>query len=338
MSDLLLYDQDSLFRGSDFTKEAMKFFRTVGHTATSSAEIVAKDVLYCIYSELNLPGIFGADDRIAFSHISSLSYLFSIGNEVFNKRSSTSVKYYAIEIDVSTQERTVTANTIASGFAKNNNSFLVILFRHEDMCAFSFTHPQTHCGSIYSDWFGNTSIADALLRLDIVNLSLNSSSDFFDDLTYMLARRYYIERVSKDYAHLEWLQQRDFLENNQDQEVLERCDFISEILFSHIKEYGDDYIEEPYLVVYQTETIDSSDFDFDMLELELDELVASADLDFFDDDAVDEEEIIDQYGRIIADEIPDNVLNDPVLLLKWLGEKEHTKGKDIEVEESNIDL
>lgn len=340
MSDPLLYNWDELFNGSDFPGKAMGFFHAVGHTIAETPLIVADDVLRCIYSDLKFKAYYDGAERSAFACISSLSHLFTMDDEAFYKTRNATVQYYSVCVNTLLIERTVIANIIANAFAKSSSGYCVILFRHEEQCMLSFSKKLKSSVTIFSDWFGEANVIDIMRRLDIANLSLQSSDEYIRDLVYFAARRYYTNPISRDYAHAEWANQKLFSDFGDMLVTADPKEFMDELMYSHINDYGDDYVGELDLGDYQTDTIEGSDYDFDLLELEIDEMIASEGLEFENDEYSDEdiEGVIDEYERIYADEIPPEIMDDPVLLLKWLSERERERAENGEgTEDSDID-
>ena len=329
MSDPLLYDWGELFSGFDFPGEALKFFHAVDHTIAAKPMVVADDILYCIYSELNCKAHFDATERSAFSFISSLSHLFTMDDKAFYKTRNAAVQYFSVVLETSKTERTAFANIIANAFAKDTMDCLVILFRHEDMCMLSFSKKKYGRMTLFSDWFSEDNVLEVIRKIDIANLSLKNSDEFIRDFIHIAARPYYIRPISRDYAHAEWGNQRLYVDGDEVYTV-GKSDFIDEMMYAHINEYGDDYIGEYSSSDYQVDTIDISDYDFDLLELELDQMMASGELGFEGEDYADEdtEDTVDGYKHIYAEEIPLEIMDDPIALLKWLSENERIKEYD----------
>jgi hypothetical protein len=315
MDESLLYDGSGLFSGYDFSKEALGFFCAAGHTIATNPLVVAQDVLSCIYGELNLAAVFDAGDRSAFSSIESLAHLFTLNNDFFCVPRSSSVKYYAIVLDSSKSDRTILANAILNAFAKGTKDYLVILFRHEEMCMLSFARRFGMNTSCFSDWFGKSEFLEFVRKSDIGNLSSKTGCEFFADFVYMTARNYYIRPLSRDCIHAEWYML-------DEDERTPWKDYVAERLREDVKAYGDDYVDVLIDKEYQTDSIDSKDFEFDLLALEIelemmeDSQVFETDDDDYDDD-FDEDDEFDPE-RINTDNIPLEILNDPVELLKWL--------------------
>lgn len=178
----------------------------------------------------------------------------------------------------------------------------------------------------FSDWFGEISIFDIVKKVDVGNLSLQNSDDFFLDFAYMAARSYYTQPMSRDYAYSELYSINYFSDDEEDYAELSRNALIFELMYAHIQEYGDDYIEVPDGDEYQTDNI--SDSDFDLLELELDEMMVAKAFEMEDADEYESEDNDDFFGdveRINAEDISSEILDDPVKLLDWLRKNERLK-------------
>jgi hypothetical protein len=326
MDEPLLYDWDELFYDFDFPGKALGFFRTVGHTQAVTPLIVADDVLNCIYTKLNFTAFFKRTERSAFSRIASLSHLFTMDDEAFYRRRNVPVRYYSICIDTPAHERTYIADIIANAFTKNTLDYHVLLFRHENICMLAFTPKNSSAGALFSDWFCEASILEVMRKIDISSTSLKNSNDFFCDLVYMAARRYYFEPVSRDCAHAEWFNQV-FYDDNDAYVLPGLKEYLDAAVYAHVIEYGDDYVEEPNFGAYQVDNIDSKDFEFDLLEFEIEEMRKVAKLEF-EDESILEEDNIDSYERVYAEDIPTEVMDDPVLLLEWLNKRERVVEED----------
>lgn len=327
MGDSLLFDENDLFTNPAFSDEALGFFRSSGHTSAVSPLIVAEDILHCIYSELAFNSYFSKIERSAFSCIKSLSYLFKLENNEFEKNSTRQVRYYAISLDTVKSERTEIANDILRAFAKNTTDYIVILFRHEGMCMLAFAVKQSDFVTVYSDWFDNESVCDFALRIDVGNLTQQNSNDFFFDFVYMAARPYYTHPISRDYAHAEWYTTNFF--NDENYVWQNWKEVATSIVFSHIFEYGDDFIDVPLAEEYQNDIMEETEYDLLIMELELEESLEAQKFDFAtEDDYFDEDnDFYDDSDRIDADSIPPDIMSDPAKLLEWLNKvKEDADG------------
>ena len=320
MDDSLLYDGDGLFTSSALNGEALDFFCSVGHTTAVYPLIVAEDILHCIYSELAFNAYFNKDEREAFSRIGDLSHLFTLDDEVFEQKSTRQVRYYAVSLNTDKSERTVIANDILRAFGKNTKDYMVILFRHESMGMLAFAVKLNGFITVYSDWFDRDNFNNISSRIDIGNLTLRNSDEFFFDFIYMVARSYYIHPISRDYAHAEWSTVAYSLDEDENYTRKSWNEVAPMIVYSHILEYGDDFIDLPLAEEYQNDIMEESEYDLLIMELELEESLAAQKFDFAaDDEYVDEEDdFFDDSERIDASNIPPEIMSDPVKLLEWL--------------------
>jgi len=318
MEESLLYNGNGLFSGLDYPKEALGFFRAVGHTLATEPLIIANDVMHCIYSELNFATFFDNSERSAFLCMSSLSHLFTLESDVFYDSQSSLVRYYAISIDTPKSDRTTTANIILNAFAKNTKDFLVIMFQNEGMCMFAFAIKTYARLTYFSDWFDGSDVEGFVKKADIGNLSLKNGGELFSDFVYMTARSYYIRPLSKDYIHAEWHMldedERPSWNDYADEQMNENC-----------KRYGYDYIDVFITRDYQTDNIEGEDFELDLLALELElEKMKEADAFELDESDYDDFDGDEEYDleRINTEDIPPEIMDDPVKLLNWLRKSE----------------
>ena len=322
MGDSLLYDGSGLFTCSALHGEALEFFCSVGHTSAVSPLIVAEDILHCIYSELAFNAYFSKTERLAFSKINDLSHLFTLDNEAFDRKSTRQVRYYAVSLNTDKSERTVNANDILRAFVKNTTDYIVILFRHERMCMLAFAVKLNGFITIYSDWFGYDGYCDISARVDLGNMTLQNSDEFFYDFAYMAARHYYTHPISRDYAHAEWSTATYFIDEDEIFARKSWKEVATEIVFSHIFEYGDDFTNLPLADEYQNDILEDSEYDLLIMELELEESLAAQEFNFAADDDDenfdDEDDFYDDSERIDASSIPPEIMRDPVKLLEWL--------------------
>jgi len=324
MDASLYYDGSGLFSGYDFPSEALGFFRAAGHTTASEPLVVADDVLHCIYNELKFTAFFDGGERSAFQHIESLSHLFTLEGDVFNDSQSTAVRYYAVSLNTSISDRTTTANVILNAFVKNAKDFFVFIFSHEEMCMLAFAMRAHARLTYFSKWFDNAGVDEFVRRADNGNISFNNGRELFSDFVYMTARSYYVHPLSRDYIHAEWYLLDEDVRPSWNDYVIAR-------MGENSMKYGDDYIDVLITKDYQADNIDSKDFELDLLALEL-ELERMEESDAFEmdesdcDDFEDEEEY--DSKRINIEDIPVEIMDDPVKLLGWLRKNELTADVD----------
>jgi len=324
----LLNEDESLFRASSFQLGAMSFFKATGHTGASCPLIEAENILYCIYNDFMFASYFDKKEREAFGDIDTLSHMFTVGNETFSKSTDSSLRYYAISLNVIKSERGIVADTILMSFAKSTADFIVIMFQHDRECMLSFAKKTKGCLTFYSDWFNKSKFNEVASNANIANLSLQNSTEFFLDFVYMTARTYYTHPLSLDFAHAEWYSLRADIE-----EIPNWNNFATEFLCAPIYEYGDDYIEPPNREDYSVDTFEGSDFELDLIELEAElemrsEDLAEEDNDYDEHDREFYDEFYDNLQHIDADEIPDEILSDPVKLLEWINKNEESTPED----------
>lgn len=326
MSTISNFDEYyQIFEEEDFASSAIHLFRTIGHTLTYKPYLVADDIKYCIYFDFGFKHIFTQQEVESISYINQLSLLFQLDDNIFDIATHRSIKYYAIELSGSKSNRSHIAHTIHNSFSRESASSTVILFRNDSECMLSISYGKGEDGNkIYlSDWINANSEVDYIEKISVENLSFSSSVAFIADFIYYSARKYYIYQFSKEYIYNQILNLDFFrIDYRLDKDAVNK--FIEDMLYGHIKFYGDDYIEEDEYDENMNNT-NYNDLDLDMIELELelesDEKSQIGDFEEFDEgDEMDDdsyEDGKDSY-QVDIDKIDDYILNDPIELVKWL--------------------
>ena len=151
------------------------------------------------------------------------------------------------------------------------------------------------------------------------NLSFKSSLSFLSDFIYYSSREYYTYVPSTEYIYND-ISNFGFLvvDYKLDKDAID--EFIYGILNYHIKLYGDDYVAIDELEGLQID----DDFDFDLFEFDM-ELEFNEKNEYgeeYDDDYDDEcdDSLKDESDseQIDINNIDENILKDPVKLIKWL--------------------
>jgi len=313
-----------IFEEKNFVLSAIDFFKTIGHTLTCKPYLIADDIRYCIYFDLDFNHVFTQQEIESFSYISQLSLLFQLDDSVFDVSTQRSIEYYAIELSVSRSDRSNIAYIIHNSFARESTNNTVILFRNDSECMLSISYGKGEYGNkIYlSDWINADSDVSYIEKIIAYNLSFSSSASFLSDFIYYSAREYYIYKISKEYIYNQILNLDFFkIDYRLDRDALNK--FIEDILYSHIKFYGEDYIE----VDEYDDNINNNNheaLELDILELELElELESDGkseidDFEEFGESDNDSSEDDTDVNQVNIDDIDDYILNDPIELIKWL--------------------
>lgn len=276
----------------------------------------------------------------------NVSHVFSMGEKTFLSGNDT-ICFLSVELNTSYSSRSQLAydvHRLLVPLLGCNGS--IILFRSGDMVLLTM---QGYDSDVYlSDWFDMIDDFDHLREmLDISNMKLTNGKCFFCDLVYSCARYYYVDTVSRNYVIYEMMpiDYYTVLENIADVVPEDRREYREKALdsfFNRYKDqYNDDYVESEGAI----KTMLNDD-----IEKEMDALAAEIDLDDYsfeqegdfeefgdleEDDDFEEEDNLEEEDDLEKDEaqlelegetidlndIDDDIMNDPIRMLKFLEEK-----------------
>jgi hypothetical protein len=166
---------------------------------------------------------------------------------------------------------------------------------------------------VLEDW--NEDKARYMKRLEDV------FSDFVTDFIHLTARDYYIHPLSYEYLKYELNTSESFLEHI-------------------VEEYSDDYVFDDFVEALNKKTDTTGEIYFDLIEYELEQM----DLDNLDDYEYDVgDEFVQTATFEVLDgktpeEIPKEIMTDPVKLLKWIDEHSVEKIAETKPNSLIIDL
>lgn len=189
-----------------------------------------------------------------------------------------------------------------------------------------------------SDWFRiDTNYDEIIDRIHIANISLDSSNDYFTDFLYAIAREYYpypdlFEEASYDMMPLSYpVPRADYNSSISKDEM----GYMIRSNMNHFKNiHADDYKEIIYegrtkQLQYQNLSDEIERISFE-LSADMDE---SEQTDMFkfdiDDDCIDG---VDDDFFEDEDDVDPAILDDPVLMVKWLQKRQRQLG-DTEAKE-----
>lgn len=285
-----------------------------GLTSASKPLTRNQNAKQVVYIDSSTDILLSLSQRKQLDQISNISHLFDIAPSDFDcPNESDNISFYSIVLSTVKSER--------SQLAVDTHSFLhtvlgvevsIIFYVFEEYIMISMTGYGHKC--ILSNWISlfdePTMLTDIM---DISNASLKSSKLFFLDFVYSCARWYYTHPFSYDYAAFE-LFPNDFFKcrdiRDVEQEELESI--IRQTKNRAIIEYGDDYVDQDEITVSV-----AKDFDMDLELLLLDIDTEEDDNPFGEDleELNEEDDTLDEYEY---DDIDPAILEDPVLLMKWL--------------------
>lgn len=289
--------------GENFYIYAMELFSKAGHVFTSVPEIINHSPEQFCYFDNKSDIVLSQDQRAMFQSFNNVSRLFSYNRCVF------------LSLNLLTTKRN------RSQMAHDIHMMLhpiigmdgtICLFRYDNEVMLTFTGFGYRC--ILSDWYPAQDDDGQLLdRLDISNISIEWGADYFADMVYMLARKYYHHLYGRpstyDILPIDFVSSAEI--DGIDREKLD--EFIEFVLTGPQREYGDDYIEYDEHI---TDKGKNTSIQLDLMLLEIDEEFASEDK-FFDDNTENSEKDIYEFENIDSE-----LFRDPTLMVKWLNEME----------------
>lgn len=301
--------------GEEFYTYAMEIFFKAGHVATSKPEYINHSPEQFAYFD-NKPDVtLSSDQRDLFKTFNKISRLFSVHRCVF----------FSINLLTAKESRSQAAHgihTMIHPIIDANGTICV--FRCDNEVMLSFAGFGLHC--ILSDWYPMVDDNDKLLeKVDIANISIERSVDYFRDMVYMLARYYYLSGQPSTYELLPL----NFITNTELDEVDREAinQHVQDQINAPLYDYGDDYVE--YDESTQPRNVDiGADLDLMLLEMddeddnpfgeEIEPEDDESDDEFFDEDSESEEK--DKYEY---DDVDPEIFRDPTLMVKWLNKELH---------------
>lgn len=305
------------FEGESFYRYTMALFFEAGHIFTPIPEYYNHSAEQFAYFDNKAGVSLSLNDRTLLKRFNNVSRLFTINKCVF----------FSINLVSMRSERSEYAHSIHSMLHPSIDADgTIFVFRFEDEVMLSFMGFGYRC--ILSDWYPMIDPHDALLhRLDIINISIDSGREYFNDLIYNLAREYYI--VSGKAVTCDLLPIDSLTRIERDEITREDLDeIIHEKMLAAYREYGDDYIEyDDEVISIRNESISSS-LDMMLLDMDIDD-GNPFDEEIEDDDFESEDDAFTRDEYEFADFDPE-VFRDPTLLVKLL-KKQEQSGNDSHV-------
>lgn len=318
----------------DFFEYISNMLRETGHMVTSTPKYINHSYIEALYIDSNKNVVVSSAERELLATISNVSLVEEIEWQESLQTSPEKVQIFSITTNYSRCERSqniADVHDLLQKYWTNNHS--IVFFKNEDQFIISFADAiQSH---ILSDWFDIDRDYDKVVdRLSIENMSLDSSSEYFNDFIFALAREYYIHPISFEGAAYGTMP-LDLLASKYDPitgvayEADVEKDDIQDIIRANLayysRLYGDDYVEPKYDGIADIEQYRNMTDEIDRISLELD-LAAKMDeepIESFSFD--DEDDDLDENDSL--DDIDPAIFEDPVLMVEWLEKKQAEKDK-----------
>lgn len=297
--------------GECFHLYAMELFMKTRHVAASLPEFVNRSPEQFIYLDNKSDVSLSSNQRSMFNMFNNISRLFT-----FN-----SCAFFSINLLTIKAERSQIAHDIHTMIHPMIGSDAsVCVFRYDDEMLFTFVGYELRC--ILSDWYSIETDDDCLTeKLDIGNVSIDRSRDYFMDMVYMLARKYYLYSQPSTFELFPISFISDVGIEDIDRESINQ--YTAYELSAPQREFGDDYVE--YDEVADKHVVDI-DAELDLMLLEMDEDGNSNPFgdeiepeDEFDQDEPDDEEINgSRHDKYEYESFDPQLFCDPVLMVKFL--------------------
>lgn len=304
----------------DFSQAALTVFKILCLTDNCSPEVISRSPLNFVYDNLPQNLVLSEDERLVIGSLEEIGYLFSI-TEFDDKEPS--VVFFAVDIGTATPERSQIQHTVHSIISRESSFCSVVIFRcGEAISVSSALYKTQYIKTIYlSEWYesSSTEIDNFFISIGCEQFSSTNGIEFIKDFIYLTARGYYTHPLSFEYFNYVI---------GSDEEYLQQIE----------KQYGYDFVTDAFIEILNKKTDTSGEIDFDLIEYELEQLNL-LNFDDEDDDWIDEESSeVQSSNNILIDDIPKEVLEDPVKLLQWIDEHSYDEQKEIKPDNSIIDL
>ena len=312
MSDLQL-------DGINFYSDAMELFYEAGHVFTLEPEFTNHSSQEFVYFDNSTDIALSKDQRYLLGLVNNISRLFTVNHCAFFSANLLSAKKYRSQI--AHDFHTMVHPNIGTEAS-------IFVFRYYDELMFSFMGYGKHC--ILSDWYPVIDDTGELLeKLDIANMPISSSTDYFIGFVDTLARSYYLAYPE---VFVYTLLPIDFLSHFSLDPVdkAQIDDYINLQTSAAEREYGDDYVEYDDNVRVGTRTAEiSADLDMMLLEMDMetDNLFEEGDDDAEseDDEFAEEKDSEESEPDVYEfEDVDPEIFRDPTLMVKWL--RKHGSG------------
>ena len=308
----LEYDEDG------FYLYAMELFTMTGHSTSSVPLFANHSPEQFVYLDNHSYVSLSRDQRLMFGAFRNISKLFA-----YNECS-----FYSIILLTATSERSQIAHNIHTmlyPFMDSKGTICLFRCRNEIMLTFI----GFGCRCILSDWYPLEDDYNRLLqRLDIANMSIGLSADYFRDMVYSLARSYYLLCQPSTYEIIPI----DFIIGSLTERIdkEELNDFITHELSAPEREYGSDFVKYGESANSPEEDI-GAELDLMLLEMdEEDDKMFGEDIEFEEsefeaDDFFNEDSSEGNQDEYEFSDIDPEIFRDPTLMVKWLNKMDKTE-------------
>ena len=295
-------DFGDILSAGDFSQAAIDVFKILQFTESNTPVNTAENALSFAYSSLPSDLVLSQEERQILSSLSQMAHLFDIADF---EAEVPFVRFFSVDLNVEKSNRSQTQYNIHSIIARKSFYCAIVLFRNDTAISISMSyHKASAIGSVFlSDWYTLYSVEldNFFEAIGSESFSIRSGFDYTSDLIYLTARGYYKYPQSYEYTRYE---------QNTDESILDQI----------ADQYNFDFITDAFIEMNNSTVDTIEEIDFDLIEYELEQM-SLAELEESDEDEFDEEytqSLLQNSKLNSVEEIPKEILADPVLLLKWL--------------------
>lgn len=310
-----------------FFEYVITLLKEAGHTIAPDPVYANHSIEDAIYFDSEKYVVMSENDRELLALVDDISLLMELEWPSSNEK----IQFFTLVTHTSERSRSqeigeihfllqqTWAGNYSIVFVKNNNQFVI-----------SFVDRKK--SQVLSDWFDIFEDFDSVAeRLSVGNISFNTCSDCFGDYRYAIERTYYIYPISIEEASYDMLPRDLFsLKIEEDGSFLSDIEVTKEDIrevvhanASYYKQlYGYDYIEacsknahNNVLNYNLMDEIDRMSFELDFADEYSEKKVSFNESDYTEE--IDTEEM-DLSGDIDDAVVDLTILEDPVMLVKWL--------------------
>ena len=310
---------------TQFHEYVSMLLKESGHMVTSEPIYINHTATETLYIDSIKDVTVTRFDRELLQCIENVSLLIELTwSEVIAELSET-VQIYSITVDFSDRVRSVLVADIHHLLHQYwSCDHSIVFFKNRNQYIISFADKeQSH---ILSDWFDlNVDYDETAARLNIGCMSLANSAEYFTDFIYAVARSYYLQPISFEYASY-GMMPRDYIKvgldagygiTKEDIKELIRCN-----MAVYERQYGTNYVAplrpdsnaHPH---YHDITAELERLSFELelaSDAEDDEQIVLFGFDSADDDFIEDDGFFDDLDA----DINDAIFDDPSLMVKWL--------------------
>ena len=310
---------------TQFYEYVSMLLKESGHMVTSEPIYINHTATETLYIDSIKDVTVTRFDRELLQCIENVSLLIELTwSEVIAELSET-VQIYSITVDFSDRVRSelvADIHHLLHQYWSCDHS--IVFFKNRNQYIISFADKeQSH---ILSDWFDlNVDYDETVARLNIGCMSLANSAEYFTDFIYAVARSYYLQPISFEYASY-GMMPRDYIKvgldagygiTKEDIKELIRCN-----MAVYERQYGTNYVAplrpdsnaHPH---YHDITAELERLSFELelaSDAEDDEQIVLFGFDSADDDFIEDDGFFDDLDA----DINDAIFDDPSLMVKWL--------------------